>query len=456
MVLVIVMILVGTVILGVLEHLKESAPKELKSRYTWFFFLGLVCFACLQIGFAVRDNSDRVRAAKHEAAADSIMRDIRSASVEVKSLAVSSQADMARFKSETEANLFAVRALNETLRTISTAGMYGATRAYATEKRIDPHAMTSLQFAQEVNQAVTRDTAGLSAAADPQAGSVTDAESLFLTATEELNRGEPTSAIELLTAAIAIDSTAFGAYINRGLAKTRTGDIKGAIDDYTHAIVHSGGVSERALALKNRGVALKGSGKTKEAIADYLSAAKLTPHDATIYYNLANAYVALGNLPTADTYATRAIVLDSAFAAAYSLRGDIRQRTNDGEDWQADYRAAAEHAPTASLRLYFLAYLYRKLKMRDSSIVYARLALDEDPIDPRTLSLMGLTLAESANQLVDLGLGESARPLWLEAIAAYRASLERPRIAKTEADQYRRLLLLARRRYEELYGTPPD
>jgi tetratricopeptide (TPR) repeat protein len=92
--------------------------------------------------------------------------------------------------------------------------------------------------------------------------------------------------------AIAVDPQSAEAYNNRGDAKYKSGDKKGAITDYDSAIRID---PQYAKAYYNRGLAKYDLSDNKGAIADYDSAIRINPQSALAYMGRAGHKLDLGD-----------------------------------------------------------------------------------------------------------------------------------------------------------------
>lgn len=269
--------------------------------------------------------------------------------------------------------------------------------------------------------------------------------------------GDTAGALNDLAEAIRLDSGIAAAYINRGNIRSRRGQMSEALSDLNKAVEYSSDKGESTAALVNRGVALRGLRRIPEAVADYEAAARLSPREASIYFNLANAYIDLGDLVVADSFASKAIEQDRNYAAAYNLRGTIRYDRYDARRALADHTEAVRLDTTAASYRYRRAMDFRILGMRDSAIADLQHAVELDPSSADALSSLGLSLAESANEMTARGQTSEARARWLEAIDHYNAALNlRARMPAERTALVEHWRVLARRRYGELYGTPAD
>jgi hypothetical protein len=125
------------------------------------------------------------------------------------------------------------------------------------------------------------------------------------------------------------------AFLNRGNARSDTGDMDGAIDDYSKAI---GLDSRKAEAYNNRGMILAMRSNFEEAEMDFSKALSIFPDYATAFNNRGNVRRSLGNLSGALDDYSKAIMNKPGYADAYSNRGIVYFLTGDTlsacNDWQ--------------------------------------------------------------------------------------------------------------------------
>ena len=146
-----------------------------------------------------------------------------------------------------------------------------------------------------------------------------------------------------------------------GTAKTREGNLAGAVDDFTAAIALSHG--DPALYL-NRALAENGQGNFDGAIGDYTTVIKFRPKDATAYFNRGLANFLKGDLGQAEADFTKAIELKPNDPALYLHRGLTWDGMNNQEGAVADYTKAFELTPGADNEATNYAVLYRGLDLR--------------------------------------------------------------------------------------------
>ncbi len=95
-------------------------------------------------------------------------------------------------------------------------------------------------------------------------------------------------AIDLLSSVIAVFPDFAPAYMNRGIAYTRTGDLETAMADFASAIELRPGYG---LAYVNRAITRVKGGDLDEALADMDRAVAIEPHFARLYRNRAVVHV---------------------------------------------------------------------------------------------------------------------------------------------------------------------
>jgi tetratricopeptide (TPR) repeat protein len=154
--------------------------------------------------------------------------------------------------------------------------------------------------------------------------------------------GNIDGAIADYTRAIEIDPKFNSALINRAGMYQRRGDYEPAIADFTKAI-KIGPKELTVLAYVNRGITHQKMGDFDRAIADHTRAIELIKAPSA-YYNRGNAFLGKGDHALAIANYTKAIELVPAWAAAYQARGGAYEAQGDAVLAQTDYKAAREIA----------------------------------------------------------------------------------------------------------------
>jgi tetratricopeptide (TPR) repeat protein len=118
--------------------------------------------------------------------------------------------------------------------------------------------------------------------------------------------GDNYGAIQDYDRAISIDPKYAESYVNRGIAKFKLGNIKSAIQDYDRAIAIDAKDGE---AYYNRGIARFESGEERLAIKDFDRAIAINPRDAEVYGNRGFAKSTVGDKKGAVADLTKAAKL---------------------------------------------------------------------------------------------------------------------------------------------------
>ena len=163
------------------------------------------------------------------------------------------------------------------------------------------------------------------------------------------------AAIEACTEIIILNSRNDGAFVNRGIAYRRAGDLEHAIRDYDVAISLNPLAAD---AFNNRGNAWRGLADLGRALRDYDEAIRLNPHYAHALNNRGIVFLERGDIDRAVADFDRAIDEDPAYANAFRNRGLARteQRLFDLaiEDFDKAFTLSAgtSHGVEYALALY--------------------------------------------------------------------------------------------------------
>jgi len=106
-----------------------------------------------------------------------------------------------------------------------------------------------------------------------------------------------------------------------------------------------GDTAGAASAHRQDGILCRITKRPDHAVTCFQRAIALTPHDATLFHEIAVTHLENGNLPAADTAAQDALRLDSNLAPAYAIRGDIARRQRRFADSLTAYETAVRLAP---------------------------------------------------------------------------------------------------------------
>ena len=173
-----------------------------------------------------------------------------------------------------------------------------------------------------------------------------------------------------------------GELINRGIAKGRKGDLKGAIADFDLAIKHD---PNDSAAYSNRAYAKRLKKDFKGALADYDRTIELDPNNADGLYNRGNVKAMnLSDLDGAIADYDRAIQLNPQYSHAYYNRAVAKREKGDKAGAEADFKRAGEIDPElAPPTINTVTLLDGKFKI-DVPSDFKREA--DDPKEPKTLA----------------------------------------------------------------------
>jgi len=132
------------------------------------------------------------------------------------------------------------------------------------------------------------------------------------------------------------------AYLNRGVAYAKKGDLDRAIADFTKAIELRPGLAKVYI---NRGKAHDVKGDHDRAIADYTKAIELKPDHAEVYNDRGAAYADKGQFDRAIADFTKAIKLKTGNAKAYGNRGVVYAEKGELDRAIADCMKAIQLKP---------------------------------------------------------------------------------------------------------------
>jgi tetratricopeptide (TPR) repeat protein len=151
---------------------------------------------------------------------------------------------------------------------------------------------------------------------------------------QKVKQGNLGGAIDDFTKAIMRDSNDAVSWNLRGISRTEQGDYQGAIDDFTQVIKLK---SNNFDAYSNRAVAKFNLRNFPEAVADYDFAIKLNPKGSRGYYSRAIAKYNMSNYKGALEDLNKTILLNSKHEKAYYDRGLVKLNLNDFAGAILDY-----------------------------------------------------------------------------------------------------------------------
>lgn len=134
-----------------------------------------------------------------------------------------------------------------------------------------------------------------------------------------------------------------------------------------------------------------------DAAMDQLEeASRLSPDKPELAIRMGEIYLALDRWENARRAADRALAIDRANPAAWSLRARANQAGGDVRQAMADFQRALAYQPSDPTTLEQLAELYRRMGQPERALTALQTLLDTYPPGdepPRALHLQGLALA---------------------------------------------------------------
>ncbi|MBW4624966.1 MAG: tetratricopeptide repeat protein [Brasilonema octagenarum HA4186-MV1] len=174
---------------------------------------------------------------------------------------------------------------------------------------------------------------------------------LRLSATAKVDVGVSAPNTQVVTKPLASD------FYIQGLDKSKKGDFKGGIADYTEAIRLN---PKYAYAYNDRGIVRYYLGDLQAAIADFNQAIKINPNYANAYAGRSFARYKLKDFQGAIADCNQAIKINPNLALAYISRGAVRYDSGDFQAAIADFNQAIKINPNLAL-----AYAARGLARAD-------------------------------------------------------------------------------------------
>jgi tetratricopeptide (TPR) repeat protein len=156
-------------------------------------------------------------------------------------------------------------------------------------------------------------------------------------------------------------------YYERGLAKAKAGDNRGAIEDFDLAAIAT---PEWAEVYYRRGLAYFDLGEILTAVSEYTQALAIDSHHRDCSYARALARLTLKNFPGAMEDIDRAILFGRDYAPAYQLKGLIFKKLAQYPQAISAYKTAAN------------LYLAQQNPDRSRQCLELAQSLQPKPIDP--------------------------------------------------------------------------
>ncbi len=185
-------------------------------------------------------------------------------------------------------------------------------------------------------------------------------------------------AIEDFSAALQLHATGNG-YTNRGLAFARLGHYDQALADYDRALSLE---PDAVQTLINRAYAFKGSGDTSRAIEEFSRVLSDDPDEVQAIRGRIGCYLEQKQYEVVIADATALCELsDTEVSWSLCYRGDAHQALGSFELAIADYSDALRHDPTETYALVERARVWDKLREPEKALADLTEAVQIDPKD---------------------------------------------------------------------------
>jgi tetratricopeptide (TPR) repeat protein len=198
----------------------------------------------------------------------------------------------------------------------------------------------------------------------------------FLLGNAHLDANDDTQAISDFSQVLALDPSSVTAYLNRGVAFSKTGQKEKAIEEYTQAIkINPNYIS----AYINRGATYGELGMYDLELADTNTAIELDPTSASAYNNRGCVYSELGNYTNALLDFNKAIQLDPKSITPYMNRGNIYSEIGQNENAIKDYSQVIKIDPNLISAYLNRGNRYSELGQKEKAIEDYTQAIKIDP-----------------------------------------------------------------------------
>ncbi len=169
--------------------------------------------------------------------------------------------------------------------------------------------------------------------------------------------------------------------VTRGLIAVQFGQNETAIGHFTQAL-ETGNLSaqdERA-AYYSRGLAKTRLGQYKNSLADFTAAIKVMPDDGVSYYNRGRAYDLMGELDKAIEDYGEAIRLRPDLWRPFNNRCYARAKLGEYEEGQKDCEQALRMEPGDPYATHSMGFVLEGLGDTDAAIAHYHRALGANPL----------------------------------------------------------------------------
>jgi Tfp pilus assembly protein PilF len=196
------------------------------------------------------------------------------------------------------------------------------------------------------------------------ATSVQDSRAYLNKALSLVKEGDHITAINFLNSAIRLDPKYVDAYIARASILEKTGNLKSAIVDYTHAL----NLRPSYKIFYNRGVLELALKAYPEAARDFTSAIELNPQFARAYSDRGLAFLANNMLDEAKNDFIQAFTLNDKILFALEKTGEINIMQKNFQEALNNFNLLLKLDPNDSNAYLSRAKIYEALQMPDLAL----------------------------------------------------------------------------------------
>jgi len=188
--------------------------------------------------------------------------------------------------------------------------------------------------------------------------------------------GNPSAAVEYSEMAIRLDPLLGVAYLQLGRAQATNENLNSALANYRRAAELVTNRYVLSSLYRQMGTLYGNMGKHKAAIQAFEKAMGATPDNYFAYLQLADAYLAGGQVGEAVSQLETAISLEPESVLAYLRMGDLYRDNHQPEEALAWYQEAKKVEPASGRVDYAIGSLFLKKGRVDEAILYLERSID--------------------------------------------------------------------------------
>ena len=177
-------------------------------------------------------------------------------------------------------------------------------------------------------------------------------------------------------------------YFERGIEKGKRSDYKGAIDEYTRAILFDETFAE---AYFKRGGCYWNLGDKVQALADYEQAVIIDPEHSKVNIMRAHTYLEKAKYNEALVEAEKAVIANPELDEAYFARAQVKHHLEDYEGSIEDYDTAIDLNSAYQAAYNNRGYIYDKIGDYERAIANYSKAIELNPDDAIVYNNRGVT-----------------------------------------------------------------